>query len=109
MIVMLSGKSSKDMQRLCWRARRNPAPDPKRRVLHVLRGVCGVILGCFIGMSNLLIIDLKAAERAKKEKELAKIMKNLECSHRYITNVFLCFFNFNGFFGALDGFNYTFQ
>ena len=40
--------------------------------------MCGVILGCFIGMSNLLIIDLKAAERAKKEKELAKIMKNLD-------------------------------
>ena len=39
--------------------------------------VCGVIFGCFVGMSNLLIIDLKAAERAKKEKELAKIMKTV--------------------------------
>ncbi|CAE7329471.1 TMEM65 [Symbiodinium sp. CCMP2592] len=42
-----------------------------------LGGVCGVILGCFIGMGNLLLIDLKAAERAKKEKELAKIMKTV--------------------------------
>ena len=45
--------------------------------ISTLGGVCGVILGCFIGMSNLLIIDLKAAERAKKEKELAKIMKTV--------------------------------
>ena len=36
-----------------------------------------MILGCFLGMTNLLIIDLKAAERAKKEKELAKIMKTV--------------------------------
>eukprot|EP00438_Fugacium_kawagutii_P029973 Skav217700 [mRNA] locus=scaffold2294:39727:42490:- [translate_table: standard] len=39
--------------------------------------ICGVIVGCFIGMGNLLIIDLKAAEKAKKEKELAKIMKTV--------------------------------
>jgi len=42
-----------------------------------LGGVCGVITGCFIGMGNLLLIDLKAAERAKKEKELGKIMKTV--------------------------------
>jgi len=28
-------------------------------------------------MGNLLLIDLKAAERAKKEKELGKIMKTV--------------------------------
>ena len=33
-----------------------------------LGGVCGVILGCFIGMGNLLLIDLKAAE-TRKERE----------------------------------------
>ena len=36
-----------------------------------------MITGCFIGMGNLLLIDLKAAERAKKEKELGKIMKTV--------------------------------
>ena len=45
--------------------------------ISTLGGVCGVILGCFIGMGNLLLIDLKAAERAKKEKELAKIMQTV--------------------------------
>ncbi|CAE8620361.1 unnamed protein product [Polarella glacialis] len=53
-----------------------------------LGGVCGVIVGCLIGMLNLLVIDLGAAERAKKEKALSTIMKTvmesgksvLECS-----------------------------
>lgn len=40
-------------------------------------GVCGVIVGCLIGMTNLLVIDLQAAERAKKAKELESIMKTV--------------------------------
>ena len=44
----------------------------------------GVICGCLIGMTNLLVIDLKAAERAKKEKELAKIMKTVMAPWRAI-------------------------
>ena len=54
--------------------------------ISTLGGVCGVILGCFIGMGNLLLIDLKAAERAKKEKELAKIMKTVMEEGREILN-----------------------
>lgn len=42
-----------------------------------LGGVCGVIIGCFIGMLNLLVVDLGAAERAKKAKELESIMKTI--------------------------------
>lgn len=43
----------------------------------ILGGICGVILGCFIGMLNLLVVDLGAAERAKKAKELDSIMKTI--------------------------------
>jgi len=42
-----------------------------------LGGVCGVITGCFIGMLNLLVVDLGAAERAKKAKELESITKTI--------------------------------
>jgi len=37
--------------------------------------VCGVILGCLIGMCNLFVVDLHAAERAKRAEELKTIMK----------------------------------
>jgi len=37
--------------------------------------VCGVITGCLLGMTNLLIVDLQATERAKKAEELKSIMK----------------------------------
>lgn len=39
--------------------------------------VCGVITGCLIGMGNLLIVDLHAAERAKRAEELKTIMKTV--------------------------------
>lgn len=40
-------------------------------------GVAGVIAGCLIGMGNLFFIDLLAAERAKKAKEMDSIMKTV--------------------------------
>jgi len=40
-----------------------------------LGGICGIILGCCLGMLNLLTIDLHAAERAKKAQELEMIMR----------------------------------
>eukprot|EP00933_Yihiella_yeosuensis_P047859 TRINITY_DN43823_c0_g1_i1.p1 TRINITY_DN43823_c0_g1~~TRINITY_DN43823_c0_g1_i1.p1 ORF type:complete len:351 (-),score=89.24 TRINITY_DN43823_c0_g1_i1:177-1229(-) len=63
--------------------------DAQQRLTSVKRistfgGVCGVILGCCIGMGNLLIIDLKAAERAKKEKELASIMQTVMADGRSV-------------------------
>jgi len=45
-------------------------------------GVCGVIVGCIIGMSNLLVIDLQASERAKKAKELESIMMTVMADGR---------------------------
>ncbi|GAB5355166.1 hypothetical protein AAMO2058_000182700 [Amorphochlora amoebiformis] len=35
--------------------------------------ICGVILGCLLGMTSLLFKDLDAADRAKREKELDTI------------------------------------
>mmetsp|Transcript_46289 Transcript_46289/g.124360 ORF Transcript_46289/g.124360 Transcript_46289/m.124360 type:complete len:348 (-) Transcript_46289:139-1182(-) len=45
-------------------------------------GVCGVIVGCLIGMLNLLVIDLQASERAKKAKELESIMTTVMADGR---------------------------
>lgn len=42
-----------------------------------LGSVCGVIIGCLIGMCNLFIVDLNATERAKKAEELKSIMKTV--------------------------------
>lgn len=40
-------------------------------------GVVGIVTGCLIGMCNLFLMDLQAAERAKKAKELDSIMKTV--------------------------------
>lgn len=40
-------------------------------------GICGVILGCSLGMCNLLLVDLHASERAKRAKELETIMMTI--------------------------------
>lgn len=39
--------------------------------------VCGVITGCLLGMTSLLFMDLEAAERAKREKELDTIFRTV--------------------------------
>jgi len=49
----------------------------KTKMVSTAGGVIGVICGCFIGMINLLVIDLAAAERAKRAKELEAIMSTV--------------------------------
>lgn len=45
------------------------------RRIAVCGSVCGVITGCLIGMTNLLFIDLRAIERAKRAEQLKIIMR----------------------------------
>lgn len=47
------------------------------KMVSTLGGMCGVVLGCSIGMLNLLVIDLAASERAKRQKELDTIVKTV--------------------------------
>lgn len=42
------------------------------KVVSTSAGVLGVILGCCLGMCNLLFLDLGAAERAKRKEEVQK-------------------------------------
>lgn len=39
--------------------------------------VCGVVVGCLLGMVNLAFMDLEAAERLKKQKELDTIFRTV--------------------------------
>lgn len=60
-----------------------PDLDTRQRQLGIVKrvgtfgAVCGVILGCTLGMTSLLFIDLDAAERAKREKELDTIFQTV--------------------------------
>jgi len=47
------------------------------RRVGTIGGICGVVTGCLIGMLNLVVIDLAAAERAKKAKELQTIFQTV--------------------------------
>eukprot|EP00932_Pfiesteria_piscicida_P003187 SRR837773.13099.p1 GENE.SRR837773.13099~~SRR837773.13099.p1 ORF type:complete len:334 (-),score=84.68 SRR837773.13099:10-963(-) len=48
--------------------------------------VCGVITGCLIGMCNLLIVDLGAAERKKRAEELKLVMNTFVEDGRQVLN-----------------------
>ncbi|CAD7938870.1 unnamed protein product [Amoebophrya sp. A120] len=50
-------------------------PDAKRCV--TFGSVCGVIVGCCLGMTSLLFMDLDAADRAKKQQELDTIFRTV--------------------------------
>lgn len=49
----------------------------KTKIVSTAGGVIGVICGCLIGMLNLLVLDLAAAEKAKRAKELESIMSTV--------------------------------
>ena len=60
-----------------------PALTAAQRQLRVCKmvvtagSVCGVVVGCLIGMGSLLFMDLEAAERAKRAKEMDTIFKTV--------------------------------
>jgi hypothetical protein len=39
--------------------------------------ICGVIVGCLLGMTSLLFLDLEAAERLRRQKDLARIFSTV--------------------------------
>mmetsp|Transcript_16429 Transcript_16429/g.23019 ORF Transcript_16429/g.23019 Transcript_16429/m.23019 type:complete len:293 (-) Transcript_16429:41-919(-) len=50
---------------------------PRVKLYGTFGMICGVIIGCLLGMTSLLFLDLEAAERAKKEKELTTIIETV--------------------------------
>mmetsp|Transcript_24664 Transcript_24664/g.34286 ORF Transcript_24664/g.34286 Transcript_24664/m.34286 type:complete len:294 (-) Transcript_24664:58-939(-) len=58
---------------------------PRVKLYGTFGMICGVIIGCLLGMTSLLFLDLEAAERAKKETELTTIIETvIEHGHNVI-------------------------
>mmetsp|Transcript_23028 Transcript_23028/g.44937 ORF Transcript_23028/g.44937 Transcript_23028/m.44937 type:complete len:326 (+) Transcript_23028:379-1356(+) len=57
--------------------------SPKQRIMTRVKivgtmgSLVGVVLGCLLGMVSLLFLDLEAAERAKREKELDAVFQTV--------------------------------
>lgn len=50
---------------------------PRVKGVGVAGAICGVIVGCCLGMLSLLFMDLNAAERQKRDKELDTIFRTV--------------------------------
>eukprot|EP00467_Chlorarachnion_reptans_P020113 CAMPEP_0114508064 /NCGR_PEP_ID=MMETSP0109-20121206/12375_1 /TAXON_ID=29199 /ORGANISM="Chlorarachnion reptans, Strain CCCM449" /LENGTH=371 /DNA_ID=CAMNT_0001686921 /DNA_START=421 /DNA_END=1537 /DNA_ORIENTATION=+ len=58
---------------------------PNVKLVGTLGMMCGVVLGCLIGMASLLFLDLESAERAKHQAELNTIFETvLHHGHKVI-------------------------
>mmetsp|Transcript_68249 Transcript_68249/g.189520 ORF Transcript_68249/g.189520 Transcript_68249/m.189520 type:complete len:421 (-) Transcript_68249:125-1387(-) len=49
------------------------------RVLSTVSAACGVVVGCLLGMTSLLFMDLGAADRKKMQEELRPLFETMMC------------------------------